>query len=344
MQAAVPAQAAAPAPDEVPAQTERPAQADADETSYVELARRSLLARLDVAVEAVRTLGASMQPHHERVKAVRKQILNLRTGLDVFPYAYGNSASGDPLRALRKMLDRGYELIGHFKDEFDAQGRAIASMDPSTGRWSDGVRPDDQVVYRHSDRVAKERSAVLQWKAEFLASVPDQRDYLGSPLRTPAVPQQKRKLSEHYWGGVPAHPKAEHGGHQTVARLMRGMLDDVFAKFKRLRQTSKLEKQSHQELFHNARKQLRAALSLADEFPNTLIDPGTHAEMRERLIDLVTDMGAIEDQVVAMLDAPKHERGAAQREIQQAWKALRRDLDRQDIGDLLRDFRRNLLK
>lgn len=270
-------------------------------------------------------------------------ILNFRTGLDAFPYVYTNSASSDPFQALRKMLDRGYEHIGTFKDEFDAQGLALASLDRATGVWSEGIRPD-RVAYARSTRVAEKRQAILDWKTEFLANILEHRAYLAAPIPSPRIPSQPRKLSKQYWGSVRDHPKADEGGHQTMARLMRGMLDKIFGKFKKLRRTGRLEKKSDLELFHDTRKQLRAALNLADEFPGTLINAEAHAEMKERLIDLITDMGAIEDQIVALLDTPKRERRGMQREIHESWKALRRDLDRLDVGDLLRDFRRNLLK
>ena len=102
------------------------------------------------------------------VRAVRKKIGELRDYVDVFAYAYAARGGSDSWYELRRALDKGYEEVGHFKDLFDAQGLKLAEQDPTTGAWSDGVKPQD-VTYPDMQEVARRREVVLSWKAELFA-------------------------------------------------------------------------------------------------------------------------------------------------------------------------------
>jgi hypothetical protein len=113
-------------------------------TSYASLADTRTTKALETFRTAIGAFSAATLPH--QAKALRKQVGELRDYVDLFAYAYDKKGPGDPWVDLRNDLDVGYETIGAFKDLFDTQGLTLATKDPQTGAWSEGVRPD-QITY-----------------------------------------------------------------------------------------------------------------------------------------------------------------------------------------------------
>ncbi len=313
----------------------------APDTSFSKLAAETVPARLETVRQGIDQLGAGTMPHDVELKSFRKALLSLRTMIDAFAHSYPVvDRHADPLTQIRDHVDQGYEAIGSFKDEFDSQGLVLSVQDPQ-GNWSAGVRPEE-IKYPNAPRLELERQKVLEWKESFGARIDEYADYLGKPSAEPVQPEGKRNLSELFWGGVKKRPKPELSGLQNISRLTAGMIGEVEQKLDKLLDSPALGRDK-EKTFHETRKQLRSALSLTVELPGIVREGDRNAVLTRDLEALVTQMGTIADKMAARDLAPKKDRAPIEREIQRAWKDLRKEMKKQDLEGQLAAFVRNLV-
>ncbi|MGE0710376.1 MAG: hypothetical protein AB7N76_26190 [Planctomycetota bacterium] len=304
------------------------AQPDIRDLSYGELAKQSVPPLLDALVGDLGGLGPQTLPHE--AKDLRKRVGALRLQLDLFVFAYPRGAGFDPWRDIRRELDEGYELIGAFKDLYDAQGVA----DPS------------QAVYDPLE-VSDLRGRALAWKQGFtragrLAFV---RYYLEDPKPHRLYDRKAKDLSPYFWG-IGLEPRRQDEGIETLARLLRGLLaqarDD-------LREVEKIKDdelvvKKNQEHFHGFRKAVRGAVKVAELFPEVF---ARDAAAELTFLDGVVDRyGAINDHLVAHeLAAKRGQRAEArrlEREVETEWDELERWQRAEALDEVLRDARRKV--
>lgn len=199
-------------------------------------------------------------------------MLALRTELDVFSYAF--SAEGKLWKQTRDMLDRGYELLGAFKD----------LREPTAPEIPERLAP------------------VLAWRTEFESMVGDIDKLLKSagPIGG-KLPRQ----SNLFWGGVDVQPSDDKTGVDNVRLLVAAQLERAKGEFQSVLLLPAPLGQPAEDDFHEFRKRVRVMNIVMGQFPEIAKDPSTLPGLREKLDAIVKQWGAIENKVSAVHLAEK---------------------------------------
>jgi CHAD domain-containing protein len=286
-------------------------------SSYAEIANARVPEKFDKVISQIDRLGPQTLPHE--AKSLRKKIGELRDYVDVFAYAYPAAGAKDPWHELRRTLDTGYEEVGHFKDLFDAQGLKLAEQDPTTGAWSEGVRPED-VTYPDMQEVARRRAVVLTWKDELFARRAEHRAAIAQ-ADTQRM-HEHRKLSRFFWGGADLKPSLEKSGLQNLSALIRRLLELGSDDYVAAAQIVEVTELAQHEQFHDLRKRIRSVLKVLDYFPE-LADASAKPSM-ELLDEFVERYGKLNDEIGALgLLTDPAKRAEQERAIRDEWQALR---------------------
>lgn len=318
----------------------RHADAPEGEDGYGQLARLEVPPRLAGLWPGLDGFGLETMPHE--AKALRKQIGRVRDFLDVFVFAYDPEPSpvpgvfdddDDRWRVVREDLDRGYELMGSFKDLYDLQGiddPAQAEYDPH--------------------EMASRRYGVLAWTT--LVSAPLRRaaysSYVGAPSLHRTYDRPDRHQPRFFWREADLEPKKRLGGLANIARLQRALIKAARADLEAMAELDELHEPKRQEPFHDFRKRLRTVEKLAVYFPEIKRPREGAAERLQQVIDTVDRYGEINDRLVAHARAVERGRDekAAKLEgtIATDWKALKKWQRKNDLDEVLGDLRKDVHK
>lgn len=236
-------------------------------------------------------------PHE--AKTLRQQIGELRDYLDIFVFAFESHVPFDVWKQLRKDLDRGYAIIGKFKDLFDMQ-----ETEPHQATYDD-------------EKVHLQRKIALAWIRKFRQPrrVMLNALFLKTPQRGKIYPHPPADISRFYWGGGEIVPQEEYGVLENVAALIRLQAALAYEDYIYVKRMPDVLQQQNEMIFHDLRKRLRTILKLINYFPGILIDRSTESSERyEKLVATVSKYGSLNDKISRyhLFQQEKRDRKAAQ--------------------------------
>ena len=305
---------------------------DASAQSFGALAELTVRpAFIELSDALVAEFSVDTLPHE--AKLLSKEIGRVRSFVDLFSYAYPGSDAFDPWSELRDELDDGYELMGAFKDLYDAQ------------------RVDDPIdaVY-DADEVAALRAEVLEWRDSLVE--PDRlafyRHYLASASNSELHERDANELPRFYWREADVEPKKGLTGLENIARLERALLEEAEADLDDTADIGNLLKHDNEVVFHDFRKRLRSALKLIGDFPS-IVDPDDDPSDELVVLDETVDRyGDLNDTLLAYHRAvdkgDDDEVDELTAEIKRRWDELQDWQKDEDIDDALEDLRRAIRK
>lgn len=301
---------------------------------------RADAARPECAAPALSDFSTGWMPHD--AKALRKYGLGkMRDHLDVFAYAYGFDRNTDRWRSLRKQIDKGYEVMGKFKDLYDALPPAVRA-DPAQR---------DAVYAGMGDKIAARREAVVQWLAGF--SDPQLVAQYQAHLESTDGEIHKRsakKLSRFFWGAAEIVPKKRKSGVENISRLERRLLKLAGADLDELSTIEKVAQKmdgkkipKDEELFHDFRKRIRTVVKLAGYFPeirktNSEGQPRAEAKLA-KVAEAVSRLGEVQDSLISLHGKKGKKAKKLRKQINEDWAVLKEWLDDEKLDKALKGFR-----
>ncbi len=255
-----------------------------DEKSYGEVAQMLTHPLLLELANKLALFTKETLPHE--AKNLRRDIGTFRIYIDIFPYAFEYDEEFDVWSVLREDLDKGYEVMGNFKDLFDTQG----------------VDAED-ATYDKSE-VKDYRKKVLKWKKRFLKPMRFTlyKFLLRHPSTTSIYTRPKEDLSKFFWGGVKIEPDPQISGVQNIARLIREINSIAIEDYSVVKSVSNLTKEDNEEVFHDFRKRVRSTIKLLSYFPEVIVDQGTSDEFTatmDLIKELVSNYGSVNDLITS---------------------------------------------
>lgn len=272
-------------------------------------------------------LSTTTLPH--QAKLIRKQIGMVRDYVDLFSYAYPGTEDYDPWAELRDELDRGYELVGAYKDLYDAQrvdDPADASYDP--------------------EEVEELRAQVLEWRDAIV--IPDRlaffRHYLSTAPTGSLYARDSDDLPRFYWREARIEPKKSLTGLANIARLERALLEEAADDLEETASIDELTKGDNDVAFHDFRKRLRSALKLTVYFPEIVDDDEDPSAARAILEEAVDRYGDLNDTLLALERAQDRDDDddaeALTDEIEASWSVLKVWQHDAAVDDAIDDLRK----
>ena len=298
-----------------------------DEKSYGEVAQ---MLTHPLLLELANKLGLFTDetlPHE--AKNLRRDIGSFRIYIDIFPYAFEYDEEFDVWSELREDLDKGYEVMGKFKDLFDTQGVDI-----------------DDATYDESE-VKRYRKKVLKWKKRFLKPVrlTLYKFLLRHPSTTGIYSRPKDKLSKFFWGGVKIVPDPEINGIQNIAMLIREINNIAIQDYSVVKSVSNLTDEENEEVFHDFRKRVRSTIKLLNYFPEVLIDQGNSDEFivtMDLIKELVSNYGAVNDLItsyhLAEERGQRRKQRRLKRQIKEEFSVVKEWQTENNIGEVLQQL------
>ncbi len=255
-------------------------------------------------------------PHQVKYKdrKLRKQILYLRTYIDLFGHSFSLKPSQeeqgkfqDPWRELRSHLDDGYDYMGDFKDLYDILGTQIKGE-----KLPQNILLEDygQAYHVHpnllesswlAQEINQRRKLVLDWIQGF-----DFQAYLTSlkagnlkPLENNAIEtrRSRKKYSKLFWGSIHAAPDTRLSGLDNIRRLCFLLLTDVLLSGI-IDEVSEIENIIlEQEIFHDLRKRIRSVIQIPNlaGFESLLLLEDIESTSFKNLSNTVSLFGDIND-------------------------------------------------
>lgn len=266
--------------------------------TYCGLATELTTGRLKQAIVGVETIGEGSLPHE--TKDIRKQVLSSREMLDLFAYCF---VDGEKFLKIRKLLDEGYEIIGHFKDLYDLQN----------------VTDPRDAHYNMKD-VRKRLRPVLDWQREFLLKKSTIHGLVENVLSSGRTKLKKKDLSSQFWGASSVEPLAQNIASETFSELLKDLWRVAFAEYKLVRKIKDpSQDQELIETYHNFRKRVRSAIKVIQYFDDfqTQYPP---SEI-ETMTALVEHYGEISDMVakLELLENSKKDSTKLRKAIRTEW-------------------------
>ena len=278
--------------------------------------------------------GQEALPHHVKQIKLRKSILKIRTLLDIFAHTFPKCAkksckkSTDHWEKARQFLDKGYELIGDYKDIWDVKDLAKKPVEAEAKDYTK----------EELKEIEKKREAVLDWLEEFqtkktvsrLLEWQKENDTIKAPKR------KKSTLSQQFWGAVDFSPQPHEAGLGQLRELVETLLKVVLSK-KHFEAVSRIshkdileyEKSEH---FHDLRKKVRAVLTLTGRQKSGEVTHGyiegliTETQKGSTIMAKVSEMvdryGAINDLLTKMHRVEKKLKKADKRDEKKLKKKI----------------------
>ena len=131
--------------------------------NYSTAAQNTVPTHIEKLKLVLEELDENTLPHEIKDKRIRKTIGQLRSYLDIFQFVYPIYEDSDPWSLTRKLLDRGYTLLGDFKDLFDIKSFVILfTLFSFISIWS------SEVVYNRTKQIKVLNKELEQLKAEYI--------------------------------------------------------------------------------------------------------------------------------------------------------------------------------
>jgi hypothetical protein len=251
-------------------------------TSQVSQTAEHAIAIVD---EALTEFDNDTLPHE--AKDLRKQLVTVRDMLDVFAHNFAqNFVLWDDVR---DALDKGYTVIGNYKDLFDANPDAVEAL-----------RQQRTPNYPDAKKVKERRNKVLAWKEQYFRSQGIRHQIKSlfseiSPLQRDV--RNEVKFSRFFWGGVDNRPSellSPSENAKLLAQAQGLVAREEHSEFLHLEDPTS---HSGELLFHDHRKRLRTIVKICNIANKLKNDTCNTAAMRS-LADLVTKLGDIEDLII----------------------------------------------
>lgn len=320
-----------------------------DSLAYGELGNRLVERALARLIQRMELFHDGILPHEIKKSEndLRKQILYLRTHLDLFSFSFPMCGSvraslvvdcgaGDLWAELRDDLDEGYERVGAFKDIYDGFSDDVARDEDVEVITLDDYRR----VYEGSTESAqggdgveaeidRERRRVDRWIRGFHLRLARYRAYLDfhRGLQRLPVPQledrrERTDLSSLYWGRVAVLPDPLLSGYDNVRQLAFVLLSEV-ANSELLRTVPGIaDLLEDGERFHELRKRIRAVISLPEleELSGILGPEDLESASYTLLTELVDRYGQLNDLIVKYRAFERRWHAAASVEERRRWE------------------------
>lgn len=255
-------------------------QVSLEHSTYTEAAYLFVPEAFHQMIEPLKEINKKTQPHNVKTPMdVRKIVLRSRDMLDLFAFAMPNDKikGKDGFLVLRDDLDRGYAVLGAFKDLFDAQGVSA-----------------DKAKYKNDD-VKKRLKDVLEWRDKFLENKNKYQFYLQGILTQRLEYRPRDQLSQFYWGISEQTPNLNNTAAQVFRILLLDLLQNALLEWPEVRQIKDPTENIHNiEAFHDFRKRMRTVLKITNYFPELM---SLNIEEQKFLSELSSQYGVISDQV-----------------------------------------------
>lgn len=303
------------------------------EASYQDLARHSILEQLDYLNQLVSELDEESMPHETKI--LRKSgIGKMKLLLDLFAYAYPKERD-DPWRIARQNLDIGYEIVGNYKDLWDALDLEISEIEPRN------------IPYNFNE-VDQLRREVLEWKDSY-RMIRDDRDlenYFDNPA-SQLVSRKKKKLSHLTWGATEKSPKGSLSGLGNLRLLAAELANTIENNLTKVDELKNIHSnQESEDEFHNIRKRARIILKLNRFFPDLFENTPLNQKALIALETLVDQFGDINDNILrhhkAEKKGDKNGMKTLEKIIDKEWKEVTQFIKTRKIAKLVRDFEAQL--
>lgn len=235
--------------------------------------------------EALSEFDNSTLPHE--AKDLRKQLVTVRDILDVFAHNFAHEL--DLWDDVRDALDKGYTVIGDYKDLFDAHPDAVEAL-----------RQNEKPTYSNSEKLKERRKKVLSWKKKYFApsGIKDQVETLFAnirPLHTET--QNNRKFSKFFWGGVSELPSEALAPADNAKKLALAQAQLARVEHPMVLNLNDPSSHAGELLFHDHRKRLRTIVKVC-HLANKLTPETCNSSATQNLADLVVKLGEIEDLII----------------------------------------------
>ncbi|MCB0363071.1 MAG: hypothetical protein KDD35_10130 [Bdellovibrionales bacterium] len=279
--------------------------------SYNEAAQQFVPTCLLELVGSIEGIDQKTLPHEVKIPVdIRKRIVRTRDFVDLFAFALPDSKidGRDGFRSLRDDLDKGYELVGEFKDLYDIQ----RSRNPSNPVY------DEKEVH-------EKRQKVLKWRNQFLTEISIYEDYLKKIQPDQIYLRDKRFMSDFFWGVSETHPLEGELAQESFRRLLSDLLLAALEEWPQVNAIKNPAKNTSSiETFHDFRKRMRTVLKVVSYFPE--LGKGFEKEDFYFLENLIKQYGKISDQIVSLEKARERDQNSEElkikRRIRKSWKEL----------------------
>jgi len=266
------------------------------------------------------------------VKDARKSVLRIRDLLDICVFAYPDNEDDDQIADIRKLLDKGYERIGQFKDlEF--------------------VKHDDE---EEEELLLECLDWVRKWDIENASH--NNIAYMLNPSATHIYSDRKyTELSGFFWKIAEAKPASKYTGIFNFARLANKMVDfirDALDKVVKVEDVTDLD--GHDE-FHDFRKTLRSVDYVSTVFERaampevTIFKPDFKPQPVLDLIDdIYMEFGDLNSDIVSYLhDVEKGEDKdklkKKKEKLMEDWEDLKKLIKKIEFDKVLKEYQEGLV-
>lgn len=236
------------------------------------------------------TLHAEVLPHD--TKSLRKQIGKTKILLDLFVHTYPITNGRDTWAKTRKLFDKGYEVIGNFKDEFDKLGISRDEVDASH--------------YDHI-KITAIRTKALDWHKKLRTFIYDDKNlfYINNPSTLALQKRPRKDLPKYLWRQITKDPLESLSGIKNIALLSEQIVEKLIKEdYKAVFKIPHLFDKELEDRFHDFRKSLRLMIKL----PNFLVEYKLLSEAQIKnpsfllIKEAVSYFGAINDLLLAHSD------------------------------------------
>ena len=296
--------------------------AAADPRSLRELALERVVPRLDELSTLIDGDFGELLPHDPQIKALRGQLLELRTYLDLSAPAFPCPKGKNPFAQLRKELNNGYVALGDYKDLYASQNKGRSKV-----TYPPGELAKRQAAWQ-SWRAQLEGVQFAQWAAH-LQNAPEAK-----------LAPEHQKQSRFFWGAVDVRPDASLSGLQNLERLTFALAEQVLSRLPRLLSLATPVPVDEQEVFHDFRKSVRALFLTHSLFPE--VSSAAQSASLEGVEAVFKRLGKINDNLVALTRAQKQQRPDKEQKIlariDAGWAELRSWAPGVDLPALFQTF------
>lgn len=264
------------------------------------------------------SLSAEVKP--VETKQLRKDIGLLKIHLDVFALCYKAKKKTDQLLIIRNDIDKGYEVIGHYKDIYD-------------------TFEQDEVT---DELINERRAPMLSWVNKFLKSSIERKDinYLQNPIKEGIVKRDEDDLAKFFWRQLEYRPDCSDSGDKVLRKMVARLLKVSKKKLKKLLKLEDLLSYKRENKFHDFRKQVRSLLKLFVVYPEIFKNRDINSE--QKLLEMIGMFGDLNDQLVALHHASGKKEDKLKKIVKKEWKSIQEWLIGQDIKETITSLKESL--
>lgn len=286
--------------------------------SFSQLGSQTINDQWELVDSKLTSLLPEIQP--VETKQLRKDIGLLKIHLDVFAPCYKAKKKSDQLLTIRDDIDKGYEVIGHYKDIYD-------------------TFEQDEVT---QELIDERRTPMLSWVDNFLKSSVEREDisYLQNPIQQGIEKRDEADLAKFFWRQLEYRPDCSDSGDNVLRKMVAKLLKVSKKKLKKLLKLEDLLSYKRENKFHDFRKQVRSLLKLFVVYPEIFKNRDINSE--QKLLEMIGMFGDLNDQLVALHHASGKKKDKLKKIVKKEWKSIQEWLKVQDIKDTINSLKDSL--